>query len=393
MAGVFTRKDPHVLILALQIAELILQKLSNLFLNSFIKEGVFFAIDALLSPEKCAVLSPEKCSQVMVPVFCGTQFSFDLSQKSASREVLTCLCYAFASGSSAPVSEKNSCKLENESVHNLAKHIRTSYFSSELFDSDKTLTDVLQSLRTFSRVLSDMSNSSLNGETLDQHEEKFYGILHQVITKLNGNEPISTFEFIESGIVKSLVNYLSDGQYLKRRRRCCGNHINIDAIEKRFEAFAKLFLFSLDPLSHDLPITTLIRKLQNGLSSLETFPVILSNAKMRNSFAAVPRGRCTMYPSLRVRFVRGEGETCLRDYTEDYLTVDPFSSVDAIEGFLWPKVQREALKQIKKSLMQALGQLEEPPLQSQAAATSSPDGSLDDKGSDSMVTDMPDMQV
>lgn len=378
--------------LALQIAELILQKLSHIFLNSFVKEGVFFAIDALLTPEKCPALNPEKCSQLMVPVVCGSQFSFDLSQKSASREALTCLCYAFSSRSSAPASER-SCKLEKDSVYNLAKHIRISYFSSELFDSDKTLTDVLQELRTFSSVLSDMSNISMNNESLDKHEEKFYGILSQVMTKLNGKEPISTFEFIESGIVKSLVNYLSYGQYLRRQRECCAIHSNIYVIEKRFEAFAKLFLFSSDPLSQDLPVSTLIRKLQNGLSSLETFPVILNNARMRNSFAAVPSGRCTMYPSLRVRFVRGEGETYLLDYTEDYLTVDPFSSVDAIEGFLWPKVKSDAVKHVNKPLMQALGQLEKLPFQSPAAPSSSPDGSLDDRGSDSMSTDLPEIQV
>ncbi|POO01586.1 Coatomer beta subunit [Trema orientale] len=392
LAGVFTRKDPHVLILALQIAELILQKLSNLFLNSFVKEGVFFAIDALLTPEKCPVLNPEKSSQLMVPVVCGTQFSFDMSQKSASREVLTCLCYTFASGRSVPVSERNSCKLGKDSVYNLAKHIRTTYFSSELFDSDKTLTDVLQSLRTFSAVLSDMSNVSMKSEGFDQYEEKFFGILRQLITELNGKEPISTFEFIESGIVKSLVNYLSDGQHLRKQRECCANHSNVDAIENRFEVFAKLFVLSLDTLSQDLPILALVRKLQNGLSSLETFPVILSNTKMRNSFAAVPSGRCTMYPSFRVKFVRGEGETCLNEYAEDYVTVDPFSSVDAIEGFLWPKVKSEALKHITKPLMQDLGQVEKLPLQPPAAASSSPDGSLDDRGFDSMLTDLPEMQ-
>ncbi|RHN48424.1 putative aminoacyltransferase, E1 ubiquitin-activating enzyme [Medicago truncatula] len=42
---VFTRKDNHVLILALQIVELILQKFfSDKFIKLFIEEGVYFAI-------------------------------------------------------------------------------------------------------------------------------------------------------------------------------------------------------------------------------------------------------------------------------------------------------------------------------------------------------------
>ncbi|EXC16279.1 E3 ubiquitin-protein ligase UPL4 [Morus notabilis] len=390
LAGIFTRKDPHVLILALQIAELILQKLSDVFLKYFIKEGVLFAIDALLIQEKCPVLTPEKCSQLIVPISSG--FSFDSSQKSSSREVLGCLCYAFASGTSASVSERNGCKLEKDSLYDLAKHIRNSYFSSELFESNKAITDVLQELRTFSMALSDLMEPSVNNNDLDQREEKAYGLLHQVIMKLNGKETVSTFEFIESGIVKSLVNYLSDGQYLRIQKECCAEHSNIGVIRKRFEVFARLFLSSSDPESQDLPISTLIQKLQNALSSLETFPVILSNAgKMRNSRATVPSIRCTPYPCLRVRFQRGDGETCLRDYCEDYLSVDSFSSMEALERFLWSKVKRKATKH-NKTVTQAVGQSEKLPLQSPASTSSSQDGSPDGRGSDSMLTESTEMQ-
>lgn len=382
MAGVFTRKDPHVLILALQIAELILQKLSCIFLDSFIKEGVFFAIDALLKPEKCQVLTPEKCSRSPIAVFSGMllPLPFDTSQKCASREVVRCLCYAFGTGKSATPSEGGSCKLTNDSVYSLANNIKTNYFSPELCDCDKTLTDVLQKLRTLSTALSDLMDISTGNDAFDLHEGEFYGILHQVIAKLNGSEPISTFEFIESGIVKSLVNYLSNGQYLRKKEECSGVHVNRFAVEKRFEVFARSFLSSSDSLSPELPLSTLIRKLQNGLSSLENFPVILSHmSKLRNSFAAVPNGRCTTYPCIRVRFMRGEGETGLCDYSEDVLTVDPFSSMDAIEGYLWPKVSKVGKKTVKSDTG-TMGQSE----------SSSPAGSLEPN---SMLTSLPEVKV
>ncbi|KAH7513016.1 hypothetical protein FEM48_Zijuj12G0151700 [Ziziphus jujuba var. spinosa] len=391
LAGVFTRKDPHVLFLALQIVELILQKLSYSFLDSFVKEGVFFAIDALLTPEKCPVLTPEKCSQLTIPVFNGVQLSFDSSQKSSSREVLRCLCFAFAYGRSAPVSERGSCKLENDSVYNLAKNIKTNYFSSEVFDCDKTLTDVLQKLRTFSAALSDLMSISTGKDAFDLHKEEFYGILHQVIKKLNGREPISTFEFIESGIVKSLVNYLSDRQSLREKGECCGVHDNINAVEERLQVFTRTLLYSSDPLSQELPISTLIRKLQNALSSLENFPVILGHAaKLRNSFAVVPNGRCTTYPCIRVRFMRGEGETCLCDYSEDVLTVDPFSSMDAIEGYLWPKVM--VGKNIIESVTRAMDQAECLSLQSSSPTSFNPGGSPDHMEPNRMQTGLPVMQ-
>ncbi|GLT72296.1 hypothetical protein SLA2020_442450 [Shorea laevis] len=356
LAGVFTRKDQHVLLVALQISEMILQKLSDIFLNSFIKEGVFFAIDALLTQENC--------SQLMFPVFSGIQLSFDSSQKSASKEVLRCLCYTFSTGQSPTASETGSCKLEKDSVHNLAKHIRTNYFAPNLCDSEKGVTDILQKLRTFSTTLSDLVNMTIGNDASAQHEEMFYHKLHQIMASLNGREPISTFEFIESGIVRSLLNYLSNGQYLGEK----------------------------EPHFVELPLLALIRKLQSALSSLENFPVILSHgSKQRNSYAMIPNGRRAIHPCLKVRFVRGEVETCICEYSEDVQTVDPFSSLNAIEGFLWPKVSIKRNENIKSPSC-SMVQTESLPLDLPSNASTSPGESPDAMDPDSMSTELPNMQ-
>ncbi|KAK8561866.1 hypothetical protein V6N13_148987 [Hibiscus sabdariffa] len=328
LAGVFTRKDHHLLMLALQIAEIILQKLSDVYLSSFVKEGVFFAIDTLLMPEKC--------SQLMLPVFSGIQPSFDSSQKSFAREFHRCLCYAF---DTVPSSSVPPCKIDKDTVCNLAKHIKTNYFAPELVESDKGMTNILQNLKTFSAALSNLIDMPVDGDIPARHEEKFYSILHQIMLKLNGSEPVSTFEFIESGIVKLLMHYLSNGLYTRENAEFNGSYDHLVVLGKRFQVFAKLFFSYSDVLSEDLPLSILIQKLHSALSSLENFPVISSHGfKQRNSFATVPHGRCVMYPCFRVHFVRGEGETCLSDCAEDVLSVDPFSSLDAIEGYLWPKI-------------------------------------------------------
>ncbi|KAL5742867.1 hypothetical protein ACOSP7_029599 [Xanthoceras sorbifolium] len=397
LAGVFTRKDHHVLILALEIAEIILQKRSDTFLNSFVKEGVFFAIDALLTPEKC--------SQSLFPVFSGIQPCSNSSLKSSGREVLRCLCYAFDTGLSSSASEPGTCKHDKDSVCNLAKSIRTNYFSPELFDSEKGLTDILQNLRTLSAALHDLMGMCTSKDATSQNEEKFYCILHQIMEKLNGSEPISTFEFIESGIVKSLVSYLSNGLYLKDDLELQGAYSNLSAVEERFEVLARLFLNSSDMPTQDLPLSIVVRKLQSALSSLENFPVILNHAfKQRNSYATVPYGRCTNHPSLRVRFVRGDGETCLCDFSEDLVTVDPFSSLDAIEGFLWPKVCIKGYEDVG-SAAQAMDQMngqplhlpsEGNPVQGESSGSMEPESMSTDLPPpvkhDSVSTDLPEMQ-
>ncbi|XP_065854953.1 E3 ubiquitin-protein ligase UPL4 [Euphorbia lathyris] len=382
LAGVCSRKDHHVLILALQIAEIILQKLSDVFLNSFVKEGVFFAIDALMMPEKCSVSN--------FPVFDSIHLSSDSSQKSVSKVVLRCLCYAFDTGQSPISSETATCNLDKDSVQSLAKHIKTTYFVPELCDSENGLTDILQKLKSLSASLSDLKNFHVNAGASLQDEENFYCLLHQIMGKLNGKEPVSTFEFIESGIVKSLVDYISNGQYLREKVKFDGRCDQFYVVEKRFEVFARLFS-SYSTLAEELPISIFVRKLQSALSSLENFPVILSHSsKQRNWFATVPNGHCTTHPCLRVRFLRGEGETCLSDYSDNAVTVDPFSSLDAIEGFLLPKVRLERTKQMETAAqdvqpMESI-QLSTPNVNSSEGETSGP------MQPDSAPNDMVEMQ-
>ncbi|CAJ1968460.1 unnamed protein product [Sphenostylis stenocarpa] len=378
LAGVFTRKDHHMLMLALQVAEIILTNFSDNFLKLFVKEGVFFAIDALLMPEKS--------SKLMYPVFSGIQLSLDSSQKSASRESLKCLCYAFSTGQSPTSSEAKNCKLDKDSVYNLAEHIKTKYLAPELFDSEEGLTDILQNLRALSSNLLSMSTD--NG-ALALHEENINSVLYQIMDKLTGKEQVSTFEFIESGVVKSLVSYLSQGQYMRENKGVLGVCTYNAVIEKRFEVLASVCLCASQFFSGETTLSILIKNLQTALTSLEAFPIILSSGpKLRNSFATVPN-RCSIpYPCLKVQFVRGEGETLLNDYTEDFHTVDPFSCMHSIEGYLWPKVSSKSTEHCRSASIQTVLQPDSPPIQSPYAISVPADIPVT-LGSDDMITDLP----
>ncbi|KAK7393587.1 hypothetical protein VNO78_22145 [Psophocarpus tetragonolobus] len=380
LAGVFTRKDHHMLILALQIAEIILQNFSDNFLKLFVKEGVFFAIDALLTQETSSRFL----------VFSGIQLSLDSSQKFSSREALKCLCYAFSTGQSPTSSETRSCKLDKDSVYNLAEHIKTKYLTPELFDSEKGLTDILQNLRALSNDL--LSLSTDNG-ALGVHEEKINNILYNIMDKLTGKEQVSTFEFIESGVVKALVSCLSNGQYMRENKGVQDLCNYNAAIEKQFEALASVCLCASQPLSGESPLSMLIRNLQTALTSLEAFPIILSNGpKLRNSFATVPNACSIPYPCLKVRFVRGEGETFLNDYTEDFHTVDPFSSMHSIEAYLWPKVSAKSTEHTRSSSIRVVLQPESPPIGSPSNTGSVPVEIPVILGHSEMMTDLPDTQ-
>eukprot|EP00268_Persea_americana_P006273 TRINITY_DN1226_c0_g1_i4.p1 TRINITY_DN1226_c0_g1~~TRINITY_DN1226_c0_g1_i4.p1 ORF type:complete len:1136 (-),score=236.23 TRINITY_DN1226_c0_g1_i4:375-3782(-) len=310
--------DHHVLISALRIADIVMQKLLETLPDTFVKEGVLYAVDALLMSETSSRSVLQKSRNI---------------HQSSGQTANGCLCYTFDMGLSL---ETEPCKIEKDTVYTLAKHLKATYFGGEILNSEIGLTETIQKLRTFCALLSnDVKESSQNDCCAD--EEYFSHILEQIMVELNGANPMSTFEFIESGVVRSLAQYLSNGKYLKEKAdRLLPS--NFCVLLKRFETFVNISLTAVHLQCEDTCLTLLVRRLQSALSSLEHFPVIASHApKSGDVYASIP-GRCTKHPCLRVRFVREEGESVLSDHSLDVLTVDAFSSFDDIERFLWPKV-------------------------------------------------------
>lgn len=316
-----------MVVVALQLAEVLLEKYRDAFLNSFIKEGVFFAIEALSNSD----------GGQRNPVSGFIQGSGDLSQKPVTKEIVKCLCQSFERAQSS----SKTCKIENDSVYILATRIKESFFGPEVFNSEKGLTDVLKNLKNLSVALSDLMSVPIDAHVL--HDEKFFSIWNQIMERLNGRESVSTFEFTESGVVKSLANYLSNGLYQRKYSNGDPEFSSLPIVGKRFELFTRLLWSDGEAIS-----SVLIQKLQNSLSSLENFPIVISQfLKQRNSFAAVPNGRCTSHPCLRVRFLKAEGDTSLRDYSQDFVTVDPLCYLDAVDQYMWPKVNLEPIDSVE----------------------------------------------
>ncbi|KAF8096020.1 hypothetical protein N665_0319s0038 [Sinapis alba] len=321
LAGILSRKDHHAVVVALQIAEALLEKYRDAFLNSFIKEGVFFAIASLLNSDR-RQQNPAS----------------GFIQGAVTKEIVKCLCQSFEGSIS---SSSQTCKIGNDSVYILATRIKESFFGPEVFDSQKGLTDVLQNLKNLSVELNDLMTVPIDARVL--HGQKFISIWNQIMERLNGRESVSTFEFTESGVVNALANYLSNGLYQRKLSKGDPECYSLPLVGNRFEVFTRLLWSDAEATS-----SVLIQKLQDSLSSLENYPIVLSQfLKQRNCFAAVPNGRCTSYPVLRVRFVKAEGETCLRDYSQDFVTVDPLCYLGAVDQYIWPKVHLEPLNSVE----------------------------------------------
>lgn len=321
LAGLLARKDHHMLFPTLKIVEILMQKLPGVYLSSFVKEGVIYAIDSLVVLNDLA--QP------------AAQQSGDSGHHVSARDGSRCLCFAFTSGS--PSIESTTCRLGKDAVLTLAKHIKNTYFIN---DSEIGSTEILQKLKSYSLLLNDNVEKCLPDDVCarSRKEDHIAHILDQVLKELNSGESMSTFEFIESGIVKSLAHYLSNGRYLQP---ALGHEVSLDhscAVLTRFQRFAGIILSNVGQSGKDMLFSLLVRKLQDALSCFDSFPVVLSQVtRARSVLADVPFRHSTLNPCLKVRFVKEEGEADLSDYN-GVLTIELSSSLDVIEGYLWPKV-------------------------------------------------------
>lgn len=149
------------------------------------------------------------------------------------------------------------------------------------------------------------------------------------------------FAFIGSGVVAALLNYFSCGYFSKERI----SEANLPKLRqqalKRFESFIAVALPSSIDEEGATPMTVLVQKLQNALSSLERFPVVLSHSSRSSGGSArLSSGLSALSQPFKLRLCRAQGEKSLRDYSSNVVPIDPLASLAAVEEFLWPRVQR-----------------------------------------------------
>ncbi|PKA51906.1 E3 ubiquitin-protein ligase UPL4 [Apostasia shenzhenica] len=320
LASLLARKDHHLLISALKIVELLMRKLPHVFSSSFVKEGVVHSIDLI-------------CNEQLQLV--GKQ-SYQQDNQVASQDVFRCLCYAFDSPN-ASSSERKSCKHEKDAPYNLAKKIKATYFSDTSENCERCMSEILKKLKLFCTELNENIDCTSYIGGCAQTEEHLCQLLGQIMAEINSGDVMSSFEFIESGIVRSLAHYLSNGRYLHEAFSGCTSSL-CPSILKRLQQFLGILLSKDLQNSDQMLLTSLTQKLQNALSSVDDFPVIMSQFfKCRSSYSDVPTRHATLHPCLKVRFVREEGELQLSDYSE-IVSIELSLSFDSIARYLWPKV-------------------------------------------------------
>ncbi|KAF8410414.1 hypothetical protein HHK36_002943 [Tetracentron sinense] len=363
LAGVLAWKDPQVLIPSFQIAEILMEKLPETFSKMFVREGVVHAVDTLILTDSSSTVPAQASSSEKdndsVP---GTS-----SRSRRSRRRSDCSnpdgssleeSKSSVSGSigspPASVEVPTATSSLRMAVSACAKAFRDKYFPSDCRPAEVGVTDDLLHLKNLCMEL----NTSIDDEKTKAKgklkasgpcladfsastEDHLIRVISEMLAELSKGDGVSTFEFIGSGVVAALLNYFSCGTFSKNRTSI----VNLPKLRqqalRRFKSFIAVALPSGINEGNGAPMTVLVQKLQNALSSSERFPVVLSHpSRSCNGNARLSSGLSALSHPIKLRLRRAQEDKILRDYSSNVVLIDPLASLAAIEEFLWPRVQR-----------------------------------------------------
>ncbi|CAA6655990.1 unnamed protein product [Spirodela intermedia] len=332
LAGVLAWKDPQVLIPALQIAEILMDKLQETFSKMFVREGVVHAIGTLILPDSSSSVYVQSTSNEDSDALHGAS--------SQARRHWRCV-------EGSPVEESaNGVGLSpgQAEVPSVNPSLRAAVSAKAKSFKDKYFLQILVLNASIEEMRSkENEKSKARGAcSLDSPdvEEELNTVLLELLNELRKVDGVSTFEFIGSGVVEALLNYFSCGTFSKEKMPETDLSRLHQLALKRFKSFIAIALPPDLNQGGEMPMTPLVQKLQSALSSLERFPVVLSHSRSASGSARLSYGLSALSQPFKLRLCRAPGEKSLRDYSSNVVLIDPLASLAAIEEFLWPRIQR-----------------------------------------------------
>ncbi|KAF7006202.1 hypothetical protein CFC21_021261 [Triticum aestivum] len=361
LAGILAWKDPHVLVPALQIADILMEKLPGTFSKMFVREGVVHAVESLICQEISSPMLfqvPQQDKDIDSGICTSSRSRRSRRRSSAGNTDNNSLDEPKGSHTTIANSPPSTLEGPNTSIRasvsDRAKSFKDKYFPSEPGSSDIAVTDDLLKLRALCAKLNATADTvktkakgkskSLGGDDFDilcNVEEQLDDIIDKILSELSNGDGVSTFEFIGSGVISALLNYLSCGTFGKEKV----SEANLPKLRhlalRRYKAFIYVALPN-DAVGNQTPMAFLVQKLQSALSSLERFPVVISHSGRTSSLGGSrpSSGLSALSQPLKLRLCRATGEKTLKDYSSNIVLIDPLASLAAVEDFLWPRIQR-----------------------------------------------------
>ncbi|KAG2011493.1 ubiquitin-protein ligase [Coprinopsis cinerea AmutBmut pab1-1] len=293
-----SRDHPSFVIAALQLVELLLSKAPAFYRPAFRREGVFHEVESLAERQLIVSKSKEKEKD---------------KEKDREGEPSTEPPNPLSSSSLHGLKKLSSLSLDPEDAITLrARVLKFKHMSEEQNHSEEDSFDRL-------RTLVDRFSSPTASE--DELSEALWE-LAQLFS--SPHSPISSFELLQSGIVDGLLRLATDeGRMVGIKKR---KELLLDAFTgKKSKAL---------PNTQN-PFATLVKKLQESLTRMESFEVITVSQNIDESKRSSPS---LLARQLRLRLVADTDGDVPRTLNNIVVSIHAIATFQALHDYLRPRV-------------------------------------------------------
>ncbi|KAG5636235.1 hypothetical protein H0H81_008716 [Sphagnurus paluster] len=304
-SSILSSKHPSLVIGALQLVELLLTKVPVLYKPTFRREGVFHEIEALAT----RIMNSSKSSKEKD------------KDKDKDKETSEPAPTESASASPAPISgasgpslkKLNSLSLEPEDAITLRAHvIQFKFLSSDMSDEEG---NAFATLRLLVERISSQQAS----------EKELFEALHELAELFaSPHTSVSSFELLQSGVIEGLLQFATDQAR------------SID-LGKRQELFLEAFSGRRTKglTGAPSPFSTLVKKLQESLTRMESFDVVTVAQGADDSKRSSPS---LLARQLRLRLVAGDDPEVPRNLHNIVVSIHAIATFQALHDYLRPRV-------------------------------------------------------
>ncbi|GAA5841950.1 hypothetical protein JCM9279_003167 [Rhodotorula babjevae] len=320
--------QPALITNALQLVELLLVKMPDAYQYTFRREGVMHEIDRLANEELVSAAATSSKSKRSSPARTprGDETAVAAAAAPAPASGLSRALQAQPVAAGAPAAPALT-PLEaqaKDAVTLRARHLRTSHAAP---DSEPALRaqGVLERIKALVGHLESVAESGSGPSGGDAVEREAKEALDEIAFLFaDEKNPLSSFEMVESGLVEGLLKFATEP----------GSGTLTPT--KRQEHIAKAFMPQLAGGSSTPAFAALVKRLQESLSRLEEFEVIVA-AQNANEVDSRRNGTSMLGRQLKLRLIAEDPEIP-RSCTNIVVSIHAIATFESFNSYLRPRI-------------------------------------------------------
>eukprot|EP00050_Salpingoeca_kvevrii_P009459 m.3111 g.3111 ORF g.3111 m.3111 type:complete len:1732 (-) comp2265_c0_seq1:248-5443(-) len=303
IAGMLSQPSDAIVVGALHLVQVLMEKLPSIFNIHFRRRGVVHQIGVLAARPVPDAPSSRPRS--------GSRGSSRRSRSGSSRR-------SSGGGSVRTKQDADAQKAAEigafiaENASKLLDKFFDGQKAADPCDDPHSALDVLRALKKASDNLVD----SWSGEQ-SMSEEAALSAIHDMFAR-EGQDGIASFEMVHSKLPEAILSYLT-----------APNDAGATGRMERIERFCKTIM-DRDDSSHMFAL--LVDTLHGALNTVERFP-------SKQPSASTNSDALNLSTPIKLKLERAPNQPIIKEYSSQTVLIEPLTAVQAIEDFLWPRVR------------------------------------------------------